>query len=227
MYMYKKILFIAFILMLEAILVWRPFNSTPIAYRSSWKNKAVAGQITNGYHLTQEVPAKLLKTPVPKAPITHWWRSHRKLYTHSPNCFAIRFASYNRINNGRISVSSKQGNNTQKWFLNAREVRNNYKRFCPSNGLTDDQPLQVTINGISGKTGSSATVWLSHSKGLKPALINGRRIGDRSLHLQLVYFRHMGPDEIFAIKNGAFAFVCFISLTIAALVILTLRKRNA
>lgn len=223
MAMYKSILILAALLALEAALVWRPFNSELIAYQSGSDDRKTAGQITEGFHLTQEVPAKLIETRAPKKPITHWWKSHRKLYTTYPNCFAIRFASYNRHNAGRLAVDYRQGNKNQRWSVEAADLANDFRRFCPSTGFTAGQPLQITVDGIDGRKGQSATMWLSKSR-LKPAIVNGRTDGDRSLYLRLVYFRHMGPGEILRIDRGAFAFACLCSLAIALLVLVSVRK---
>jgi hypothetical protein len=221
----KPLLILIGLLVVEAIVVWRPFNSTAIGWHSGWDDKKTAGEMLGTFHLTQVIPATLLSAPTPKRHITHWWRSHRKLYSRPPNCFAIRFADYERENTGRIAVSYQQGEQSQHWLIDQRDLRSAYRRFCPDHGLQRDQPLRITIDGITGTSGQTATVWLSQSSPLPPAVINGRHAANRSLNLRLVRFEHIGPAEILGIDNGAYAFACLMSVLIGlgALLLTTTR----
>lgn len=214
--MYKGALFLVILLALEAVLVWRPFNSELVAYQTDSADRKVAGQVVKGFHLVQEVPAKLLKVPTPKKQITHWWKGHKKLYTHRPNCFSIRFASYNRRNADRLAVAYKQGTQGQTWTLDAADLGNEFRQFCPSAGLDAELPLQIAISGIDGRKGSSVTAWLSKAE-LEPATLNGRPVEDRSLFFRLTYFHHVGPKEILGIDKGAFIAACSCSTGVAVL----------
>lgn len=224
--MRRPLLFLIFLLVLDAAVVWRPFDTEAIAWQSGWSSKKTAGQMVDGFHLSQEVPSALLAQPVPRKRITHWWRSHRKLHAHAPNCFAIRFTTYNRPNEGRIAVSYRQGDVSQEWGIESGTLHKGYRRFCPSAGLRNDQPLHITLTGIGGERGKSPTAWLSHSDQLKPATVNGQRLKKRSLHLRLAYFHRVTPMETASLDKGAYAFACLASLLIALAAILALFGRT-
>jgi len=220
------VLFVVALLVLEAVLVWRPFSSRLIAYDSGQRHGKPAGQILPGFHLTQKVPGSLYSPHLPRRSITHWRKANARLYTGQPNCFAMRFATYARKDSGHISVGWEQGAHTQQWQIDASSLRDNaFVDFCPSAGLDGSQPFQVSVDGVDGTYGHAATVWLGNSA-LEPALVNGKPVGGRSTTLQLTYRNQLGPLEILRLSRGAFAFACLCSLAIGMLVLVAVRLQQ-
>lgn len=213
--MRRTILFMAILFLVELALVWRPFETEAIAWQSSSKDRKISGQMTERFHLLQVVPPKLLTQPIPRKHITHWWRTQRKLHAHGPNCFAIRFATFHRTNSGEIEVGYVQGSSSQAWRVDASELTDGYRRFCPIAGLAEDKNLRITINGLTSEAGQTVASWMSYSPPLKPAIINGKRAGKLSLNLRLVYFQHVNAMKIAGLERGAFFLTCLLSLIIA------------
>jgi hypothetical protein len=219
---HKTLLFALLLLALvalEAVVVWRPFNSRLIAYDSGLQHRKTVGQIEQGFHLVQTVPAKLFRTHLPAKRITHWRKGNARLYAGQPNCFALRFATYARTNTGHIAINWRQGTGHQRWTIDAAGLRNSaFADFCPTDGFDTQKSFQLGVSGIDSPHGRAATLWLARST-LAPASVNGKPIGKRGVALQLVRDEHIGPRRILGLDKGAFAFACLCSLGIGVLVI--------
>lgn len=224
--MYKAIVFLLFLLVIEVAVVWRPFDSSLIAYNSGHRRPKVAGQIVEGFHLTQAVPAGLFHAHLPRRSITHWHKVGARLYTGQPNCFAIQFATYKRRNSGHVLVSWMQGTNSQRWQLDVADLRDNaFVAFCPSVGIDLSAPFRFSVDGVDSVGGQAATLWLAKTR-LDPAIVNGKSIGGRSIVFRLTQRHQVGPMQIAGLDRGAFTFACLCSLGIGVLVLVGIQRKR-
>ena len=213
------------LLVLQVALVWKPFGFAGVSYQSGTKDGKAAGQIVRNFHLTQTVPANLYKTSTQKKLSVHWHNPTSLGPWTTPNCFALRFASYNRANRGTIVVNWHQGKATQSWRVPAGKLENAYRNFCPKRRLISTEPFQVSITGVDSVRGHAATVWLSRSE-MPPAMVNGKTLGDRSLVFRLTFGRHVGPAALAGIGHGAFLLGCLLTLGISLLALLAIRRES-
>lgn len=211
------------LLVLEAVIVWRPFNFHAISYGVESHNNKVAGEIVKNFRLTQTVPAGLFKVSHKRKMSIHWHNPNSLGHWTEPNCFSIRFASYSRRNSGSLLVDWKQGSMSQRWRFNAASLRNAYRDFCPNHGLDTTRAFQISIRGIDSVKGHAATVWLTKSNPIA-ATVNGKSIGGRGVLLHLTYLRHVGPRVIAALDNGAFVFACLCSLGLGLLALIAIKR---
>lgn len=211
------------LLILEVVLVWRPFDFHAISYKKDLHNNKVAGPIVGNFHLSQTVPAGLFQVSHQRGKSIHWHNPDSLGPWTVPNCFSIRFANYGRSNSGSLRVRWKQGTRAQHWRINAANLGNTYTEFCPDSGLNTKRPFQIDIDGIDSPHGHAATVWLTKSNPV-PATVNGARIGGRGMAFRLTYQRHIGPWIIAKIGHGAFAFGCLCTLGISLLALIAIRR---
>lgn len=212
------------LLLLEAVFVWAPFDVRTAVYQTGWRSNKPVGELVDGFRVTQALPAGLVRIRPASKKSIHWHGVHSLRTTLRPNCFAIRFATYKRTNAGLIEANWRQGASAQSWRIPAADLADNeYVDFCPRDGIDIDRPATIGIQGVGGRSGSSATAWLTRSK-LEPASAQGSDVGKRSLALQLTYMRRVGPREAAALANGAFLLACICSVGIGGLAFLAIRR---
>lgn len=211
------------LLALEAIAVWRPFDVSAALYTTPFRANQPTGELVDGFRVTQEIPTRLVqartRNPLSKRRTIHWHGPPHSLKTllEPANCFSLHFATYNRSNDGQIQVSWRQGGTAQSWLVEAEDlVDNAFVDFCPRNGIGTHQSSQVTVQGVGGKPGNSATLWLTRSN-LHPASVQGSNVGDRSLSVQMTYLRRVTASDIAVVGKGAFLLACLCSLAVAFL----------
>jgi hypothetical protein len=203
------------LLAIEAMIVWRSFDVRATLYATSWRANRPAGELVDGFRVVQEIPAGLVRTRPPKKKSIHWHGPHSLKPLLEPNCFALRFATYGRSNSGRIQVTWQQGDASQSWLVAAKDlVDNDFVDFCPRDGIVMQQASLVAVQGVEGKPGTAATLWLTRSR-LRPASVQGRNIGKLSLSLQMSYLHRASARDIAGVGKGAFLFACLCSLAIA------------
>lgn len=212
------------LLAFELILVWRPFDVRIATYKTAWRSNTPAGQIVDGFSVSQALPAGLVRISRPRKKSVHWHGPHSLRTLVMPNCFSVRFATYTRKNSGHLLVTWQQGSTKQSWRVAAAAlVDNDYVDFCPRAGLDTDRDSRISIDGIDSAPGHAATVWLTKSK-LAPAQTQSGHIGNRSLALQLAYLHHVGPKDIASLGRGAFLLSCVCSLGIGLLLFAVARR---
>jgi hypothetical protein len=206
------------VLAFEAIIVWRPFDVRAIVFTTPFDANLPAGELVDGFRVTQEITARRLgRYRPPRGRSIQWKGPHSIRTLHKPNCFALHFATYKRSNAGHIQVSWQQGSTAESWVIPARDlVDNAFVDFCPRGGFAAYKTSVVTVQGMGGKPGDSATLWLTRSK-LRPASVQGRNVGNHSLSVEMSYLRRATASDIAAVGKGAFLLACLCSLAIALL----------
>lgn len=211
--------FAAFVVLaFEVIIVWRPFDVRATLFTTPFAANLPAGELVDGFRVTQEITARRLGRYRPPRGRSIRWKGSQSIKTlHKPNCFALHFATYDRSNAGHIQVSWQQGGAAESWLIAARDLADNaFVDFCPRGGFAPYKTSVVTVQGMGGKPGDSATLWLTRSK-LRPASVQGRNVGNRSLSVEMSYLRRAAVSDIATVGKGAFLLACLCSLAIALL----------
>lgn len=190
-----------------AALVWLPFESHEVLYATRPAGAVAAGEIGPGFELVQRIH------PVTEASIDANRRQH---------CFAVRFATYARRNDGSLQVHWRQDRRQQQWRVAADElIDNSYRHFCPDAAFDALQPYLIEVRGMDGKPGKSATLWLVGDTRLGIARLSaGEHPPGKSLALQGSTRQRIGPAEIVRIDHGSWVvgWLCTLVIGTAALV---------
>ena len=187
-----------------AACVWLPFTSHEVVFNPGLEKNRPAGQITEGFHLVESVPALMpggLRTG------------------EQVDCIALRFATYMRRNEGSLQVTWSQGDRGHRWVLDASALEDNsYVDLCLDRPMDASAPFVLEVSGVDGEPGSAATVWLTaHADAA--IRVNGRDFPDVGLALRLSEEKRVGPHDILGLDGGAFfvGFLCSILIGILAL----------
>jgi hypothetical protein len=208
---------LAALVLLEAVLVWRPFVVRASLYQTRWRDNVPAGEIVAGFQVAQDIPGGLVRSRPPIKKSVHWHGLHSLKPLLEPNCFALRFATYRRENTGHVRVDWRQGEASQSWLVATEGLADNaYADFCPRHGIDPRKDSRVVVHGVDGKPGNAVTVWLTRSK-LEPALVQGGHAGNRSVAIELSHMRRVGPRRVVSVGGGGFLLACLCSLAIASL----------
>ena len=194
---------VLFVLM--SCVVWWPFDTYVSLYKTAPSRATPAGEIVSGFSLGQTVK------PVGKALSSG---------DHS-DCFGIQFATYARDNNGQVDIDWRQGDKQQRWRLDMAElIDNSYRPFCPDRELSLDRPFEITVEGVDGRPGSSATLWLVDDTSMGTArLANGSAINGKSMSLEITDYRDVELPSSLWINQGGFllGWLCSLCIGIVAL----------
>ncbi len=190
-----------------AALLWLPFESYEVLYATRAAGAVPAGEIGPDFELVQRIH------PVAEASADVSGRQH---------CFAIRFATYARHNEGSLGVHWRQDRRQQQWRVAADAlIDNSYRHFCPDTEFDAYRPYLVEVRGMDGTPGKSATLWLVSDTSLGVAqLPTGEHPPDKSLALQGSTRRHIGPPEVVRIDHGSWlvGWLCTLAAGVVALV---------
>ena len=184
-------------------LVWLPFHAMDTLEETRWTEPRPAGEIRGGFTLEQHV--------TPLAP------ANRK--SGGTYCFGIRFATYQRRNQGQVVVRWVQQDQQQEWTVRARRlVDNRFRYFCPDAATRGDVPFDLRISGRNGAPGKSPTVWLVEDDSLGVARVNGRS-GEAGLSLKLAERTRIGWAGTLHAGGGAFLWAWLCSVLIGLMVL--------
>src|SRR5688500_17118733 len=190
---------------LLSCVAWWPFDTYVNLYKTAPSGAAAAGEIVSVFSLSQTVK------PVGNALSSG---------DHS-DCFGIQFATYARDNKGQVEIDWRQGDKQQRWRVDMAEVADNsYRPFCPERGLSPDRPFEIRIEGVDGRPGSSATLWLVDDISLGTArLANGSDINGKSMSLEITDYKDVELPSSLWINQGAFllGWLCSLCIGIFAL----------
>jgi hypothetical protein len=187
-----------------AACVWLPFTSHDVVFNPGLDRNRPAGQITEGFSLSEAVPA-LMPDSSPA--------------DEQADCIALRFATYMRRNEGSVQVNWSQGDRGHRWVLDASRLEDNsYVDLCLDRPMDAAAPFILELSGLDGKPGSAATVWLT-AQAETTTRVNGRDFPGVGLALRLSKQERVGPRDILGLNGGAFAagFLCSVLIGILAL----------
>jgi hypothetical protein len=191
--------------LLVAGLAWLPFDDYTILYETRTSETVPAGEIEPGFKLIQQV-----RPPSAEA-----------AGDLSQPCFAIRFATYARHNDGLLRVHWQQGRHEQWWPVEFDGLADNsYRHFCPDTGFSPYRPFHVEVHGVSGKPGRSATLWLVDDTRFGHATMpSEQRPQGKAIALQGSTRQHVDPASIVRIDHGAWliGWLCTLVIGITAL----------
>lgn len=190
-----------------ATLPWLPFESYEALYSTHPAGAVPAGEIGPDFQLLQRIHPVAEASPA---------ASGRK------NCFAIRFATYARRNDGSLRVYWRQERHQQQWRLAADKlIDNSYRHFCPDSAFDAYRPYLIEVRGVDSKPGKSATLWLVGDTSLGIAqLSGGERPSGKSMALQGSARQHVGPPEAVRIDQGSWlvGWLCTLVAGVVALI---------
>ena len=194
------------VFLLAADLLWLPFDGYTALYETRQGAAVPAGEIGPGFKLVQQVH-----------PPSAWADAGDLLQP----CFAIRFATYARHNDGLLRVYWRQGRHEQWWPVAVDDlVDNSYRHFCPDTAFSADRQFDVEIHGVSGKPGQSATLWLvDDTRFGRAELSPEQRPQGKAIALQGSARQHIGPASMVRIDHGAWliGWLCTLVIGITAL----------
>lgn len=198
-------IFITLILFsIAAALVWTPFETSETVYSTGLTRNKPAGQITNGFSLSQTIAPPKQNNAFITAPV---------------DCFALRFATYMRENSGKIRVSWQQGGRSGQWMIDAGDLQDNsYVDFCLDSNFDTQREFKVDVQGIGGIPGKSATLWLT-SASPGQAHIKGKGGVGLGMAFKLSSKQHLSLAEMIKLGHGAFALGWLCSLLTGILVL--------
>lgn len=121
-------------------------------------------------------------------------------------CFGIQFATYARTNRGRLRVTWQQGESAGEWIMRSANIKDNeFKYFCPSEGVTAGRQFEIAVEGAGTKAGHAPTAWLTGDTRFGYATING--VAQKaSLSLRFASFREISIRHIIHFDRGAYFF---------------------
>ncbi len=190
-----------------ACLLWLPFDSHTVLYGTGPKGAAPAGEIRTGFRAVQQVHPVAAEAAQDTDALQH--------------CFAIRFATYARHNDGSVRILWRQGQQQQQWQVEADDlIDNSYRHFCPNAAFSAYRPYRIEVLGVDGEPGKSATFWLVDDARFGTAqLPPGEHPRNKSMALQGSAKRHTGPAEMVRIDRGAWliGWLCTLIAGIVAL----------
>lgn len=191
---------------LGAGLLWLPFDSYTALYETRPGAAVPAGEIGPGFKLVQQV------RPPPATADTG---------DLMQPCFAIRFATYARHNDGLLRVHWRQGRHEQWWPVAVDDLLDNsYRHFCPDTAFSAYQPFQVEIHGVSSRPGRSATLWLVDDTRFGRAELSPEQHPQgKAIALQGSARQRVGPASMVRIDHGAWliSWLCTLVIGITAL----------
>jgi hypothetical protein len=194
------------VFLLVAGLAWMPFDHYTVLYKASTSDTVPAGEIDSGFMLVQEVRP-------PSADV--------EAGDLSQPCFAIRFATYARHNNGRLRVYWRQGQQEQWWPVEFDDLADNtYRHFCPDTAFSPYRSFRVEVHGVSGKPGRSATLWLvDDTRFGRATMPSGQGPQGKAIALQGSTRQHIGPAGMARIDHGAWliGWLCTLVIGITAM----------
>lgn len=198
------ILVIAFVA--AAGLLWLPFESYTVLYGTRPGGAVPAGEIRAEFQLAQQV----------RPPETV------EIDNRQPHCFAIRFATYARSNEGELLVRWRQGSGTQIWQVAAADlIDNTYRHFCPDAAFAADRPFHVEIAGLTSPPGDAPTLWLVSDTRFGTARVPDGSPQGKSAALQGSTRNQTDAGEILRINDGAFLIGWLCTLVIGLLALMS------
>lgn len=183
-------------------LIWLPFQTMAPLQETQWVAPEPAGEIRGTFVLEQRV------TPAMDA-----------LLGTRQYCFGIRFATYQRRNQGTVLVEWAQEGDQQQWRVNSRKlIDNRFRYFCPDAAVRLDVPFDIRISGGKGRPGKSPTLWLVDDVSLGKARLNGEGV-QKGVSLKLSERTRIGVSDMLRAGNGAFLFgwLCTVLIGLVAL----------
>jgi hypothetical protein len=153
-----------------------------------------------------------LQAPQPAGEITAPFRLRQLVHNSSDvtiaatgkTCVGLRFATYRHEMEGQFTVALQQASFARRWVVEARSVVDNqYKYFCTARDFRPGEDFSIAIEGMDGKTGSAATVWLTTDTTLGHAVVNGRVL-ERGLNIIMAREILMTPRKLIRLDHGAF-----------------------
>lgn len=198
-----------------ASLLWLPFDSYTVLYGTKPGGAVPVGEIREGFELMQQVRPPAWDDATATDGLQH--------------CFAIRFATYARRNSGQLQVHWRQGALSQRWRVATDELADNtYKHFCPDAAFSAYQPFHVVVDGIDGKPGDAATLWLVADSRYGTAELPADLPQGKSMALQGSTRNHTTAGEMLRIDRGAYllGWLCTLGIGILGLVSAFGRRRH-
>lgn len=181
--------------------VWMPLTIHSVVFDPGLRNNRPAGQIIKGYSVSEVIH------PPPKGAISG----------EPVNCIALRFATYMRRNEGLLRVIWRQENRGHQWTVNTTELDDNsFVDLCLDAPMDAGKPFALEVIGLNGKTGSSATVWLTSSSKAN-VNVNGKELHGFGLALRLSKEKRLTAGDLIRLDGGAFAAGFLLSFLIGIL----------
>ena len=191
-----------------ACLLWLPFDSYTTLYGTGPKGAVPAGEIRSDFRAVQQVRPGAAGTSRDTGTLKH--------------CFAIRFATYARHNDGSLRVLWRQDQRQQQWLVETDDlVDNSYRHFCPEAAFSAYRPYRIEVSGVDGKPGKSATFWMVDDARFGTVQLEaGEQPRNKAMALQGTARRHTAPAQIVRIDHGAWliGWLCTLAIGIVALV---------
>lgn len=168
-------------------LIWIPFHTMAPLGGTRWLAPEPAGEIRGAFALEQRVTPGLGGT----------------LRTRQ-YCFGVRFATYQRRNEGAVLVDWSQSGARQQWRVRSRRLLDNqFRYFCPDAAGGLDTPFDIRITGEGGRRGRSPTLWLVDDASLGEARLNGVGLG-KGISLRVTERTRIGVPDMLRAGGGAF-----------------------
>ncbi|MCX7512888.1 hypothetical protein [Frateuria sp. STR12] len=200
------------VFLVAALLIFLPFSTNQEFLRNRARANTPAGEFNAGARLVQS---------------GYLPRGTTSTAGQGNLCVGIQFATYARRNSGQLGVHWSQPGRTNRWRVESSELEDNqFKYFCPQDGIELDSGFEIAVIGIDGKSGHSPTAWLTADTSLGTVRVNGQPRG-KSLVLSFAARKHVTAARILRTNHGAFALGLLLSVIIGLVALLSMKQHAA
>jgi hypothetical protein len=192
-----------------AVTLLAPFKVADQSAGSKFLSPVPAGEFVDGTQILQKGKIPVLDAIAER-------RRHL--------CFGIQFATYARTNRGSLQIRWRQGEYVGEWTLRSVLIKDNeFKYFCPDEGIAAGQPFEIAITDTGSKPGHAPTAWLTGDTRFGNVTINGSE-RKKSLSLKFASFREITPRHIIHFDRCAYFFGWLMSVLIGITAIVAMGR---